>query len=485
MFPDINIRNFTICRACLHLACCTIIIACHEQQAEADYVTISPQDVSFTYQADMQQSITITTNAEWRLTFVPEWLSASAKSGTGTSTITLTTRQRNNATAEYRSMLYVEAGTTRDSIIVVQNPRVAQCYARPALPLALCYGLACKFESGSRTNFYCFHVYTDAEYAGAKTQLDCDLEAMTRNWEQHSTAENFLLVYDKCEPGNSYHLVTVGYDTNNIPGGYEDYVFSTPEQDYAGPSVKLTLMPDVQSITERGTVWQWHVEPQGNCREYITYACASPKLFDNYSAATAIDDSKRRGLRLAWLIFEKRMGNKVKATCNVGAKRPDEMGSRFAWGETEEKEVYNDKTYIFMNVDLGSNISETEYDVAYKRWRGEGQDTFFSFSSDIRKWRMPTIEEIEELAAKCTMVWTHINGQSGQYITGPNGNSIFIPMGTYWSATANNYGLYGAGAISFYETIIALGGSGSNSSTYSINSYGRSDGCYIRPVCEL
>ena len=33
------------------------------------------------------------------------------------------------------------------------------------------------------------------------------------------------------------------------------------------------------------------------------------------------------------------------ASCNVGASHPWEYGGYYAWGETEEKEVYNDVTY--------------------------------------------------------------------------------------------------------------------------------------------
>lgn len=58
------------------------------------------------------------------------------------------------------------------------------------------------------------------------------------------------------------------------------------------------------------------------------------------------------------------------ACCNVGANMPERPGGFYAWGETEEKEVYDWSTYIHCDGsmetchDLGENIAGTQYDVA-------------------------------------------------------------------------------------------------------------------------
>ena len=65
-------------------------------------------------------------------------------------------------------------------------------------------------------------------------------------------------------------------------------------------------------------------------------------------------------------------------------------------------------------------------------------------------WRMPTKEQQDELRENCTWTWTRYNGVSCQLITGPNGNTLFLPaagyrwgndlyytgsFGGYWSCT--------------------------------------------------
>lgn len=134
------------------------------------------------------------------------------------------------------------------------------------------------------------------------------------------------------------------------------------------------------------------------------------------------------------------------ATMNVGATKPEEYGDYFAWGEIEPKEEYNWETYKWCN---GSQKTQTKYctsltfgtvdgktvldpedDVAHVKWGGS--------------WRMPTKEEQDELREKCTWTWTSLNGVYGRKVTGPNGNSIFLPAAGYrYNSIPSNAGPYG------------------------------------------
>jgi hypothetical protein len=153
------------------------------------------------------------------------------------------------------------------------------------------------------------------------------------------------------------------------------------------------------------------------------------------------------------------LGLSVKwATCNVGATKPEGYGGYYAWGETEEKSDYSKSTYKYYNsstssyVDIGSSISGTEYDVARAKWGG--------------RWRMPTVAEQQELNDKCTWAEFTYNGVAGEKVTGPNGNSIFLPAsgdrygtdvsgaganGDYWSGTLVEDGSVSAYDMDFYS----------------------------------
>lgn len=112
------------------------------------------------------------------------------------------------------------------------------------------------------------------------------------------------------------------------------------------------------------------------------------------------------------------------ACCNVGANTPEGYGGYYAWGETEEKEVYDWAAYIHCDGsmetchDIGSDIAGTEYDVAHIQWGGS--------------WVMPSQAQIMELTGKCSCTWARRNDVSGDLFTGPNGSTIFLPEADFW-----------------------------------------------------
>lgn len=169
------------------------------------------------------------------------------------------------------------------------------------------------------------------------------------------------------------------------------------------------------------------------------------------------------------------------ATCNVGANTPEEYGYYFAWGEVKPKTTYNWDTYKYYD---GSNLTkytgtdsktvlDPEDDAATANWGGA--------------WRMPTKEEQDELRNNCTWTWTTQNGVNGYKVTGPNGNSIFLPAagymiegaldcagsnGDYWSSSLYTDDPRGAYGVYFDSDYVGWG--------YGSRCYGRS----VRPVCE-
>ena len=120
------------------------------------------------------------------------------------------------------------------------------------------------------------------------------------------------------------------------------------------------------------------------------------------------------------------------ACCNVGATTPESYGGYYAWGETEEKSVYNWNTYQYGYynydgdyshlVNIGSDIAGTEYDVATAKW-GSG-------------WCMPSHAQQEELVNNTTSEWTTVNGIYGRKFTGSNGGTVFLPAaGGRWDSS--------------------------------------------------
>ena len=102
------------------------------------------------------------------------------------------------------------------------------------------------------------------------------------------------------------------------------------------------------------------------------------------------------------------------ATCNVGAKTPEQCGNYYAWGETKTKDEYTQANSLTYGKDMNDISGNAQYDAATANWGGD--------------WRMPTEEEMQELMNCCTLEWTKQNRIKGYKVTGPNGNSIFLPV---------------------------------------------------------
>ena len=147
------------------------------------------------------------------------------------------------------------------------------------------------------------------------------------------------------------------------------------------------------------------------------------------------------------------------AETNVGASTPYEDGDYFAWGETKPKSSYTESNYKYDNSSKydstnGKTILDADDDAATANW---GVNC-----------RMPSSDEFNDLKEKCTWSWkSNYNGTSGYLVTGPNGNSIFLPAagecesegdfsyrnahGLYWSSSrVREYESAGIGAYNLY-----------------------------------
>ncbi len=134
------------------------------------------------------------------------------------------------------------------------------------------------------------------------------------------------------------------------------------------------------------------------------------------------------------------------ATCNVGANSPEEYGDYFAWGETEPKTTYNWETYKWctgtQNI-LTKYCNNSSYGTVDNKTELELADDAATANWGA-SWRMPTQAQLQELVNNCTSTWTTRNGVKGRLVTGPNGNSLFLPAAGYlYNSGLNSAGSYG------------------------------------------
>jgi hypothetical protein len=137
------------------------------------------------------------------------------------------------------------------------------------------------------------------------------------------------------------------------------------------------------------------------------------------------------------------LGLSVKwASFNLGASIPEDYGYIFAWGYTSPSDNTTTNDYKWS---VGSNTFTKYYDSSFD---GTDNKKVLDPEDDAahvllgNNWRIPTREEQDELLKNCERKWTTKNNAYGYLITGPNGNSIFLPARGD-KDTGSPYGKYG------------------------------------------
>uniref|UniRef100_UPI0023F291C5 hypothetical protein n=1 Tax=Segatella oulorum TaxID=28136 RepID=UPI0023F291C5 len=127
------------------------------------------------------------------------------------------------------------------------------------------------------------------------------------------------------------------------------------------------------------------------------------------------------------------LGLSVKwATCNLGASKPSDYGHYYAWGETMVKAGYSWDTYKW-----GKENNFTKYNTDGKTVLDPEDDVATAKLGS--PWRMPTLDEINELIGGCTWKWTKKDGVEGYEVKGTNGNVIFLPAAGYRKGSKSQY----------------------------------------------
>lgn len=163
------------------------------------------------------------------------------------------------------------------------------------------------------------------------------------------------------------------------------------------------------------------------------------------------------------------------ATKNVGATNIYDYGDYFAWGDTFGYNSENGfSTYKYYKETKPDTIIEKDnqgFEIktivchrGYTKYVNSsdsssyGYDGFYDDKTTLEssddaatanwgnKWKMPSIPQWRELRLECTWTWCTLNGVSGNKITGPNGNYIFLPAAGYLYCSS----LIETGTASYY-----------------------------------
>lgn len=198
---------------------------------------------------------------------------------------------------------------------------------------------------------------------------------------------------------------TINCDYNEAPEGSVVGVTLSPDADVE--SVRGGLHISAGSVATRGTMavevkglvpgTTYYYAPYVNVGAGEVYG--EVKSFTTPSYEFDVEkDLVDLGLSVKW------------AKYNVGASSATEMGGLYGFG---------DVTGVLTSINPGD-------------YGNEGNDTYKTLKDVAavayqNKATLPSASDWEELFNKCTLDWTEVDGVQGFNVTGPSGNSIFLP----------------------------------------------------------
>mgnify|MGYP001661189844 CR=1 FL=1 len=278
---------------------------------------------------------------------------------------------------------------------------------------------------------------------------------------------------------SDYTAIASGLSANsyadNTPAQGENYykitsVIESTESDFSTPS-RFYFMPAPDNVTatltDKTIVVKWAAVDGASYNLYrstngttytqiasqltaTSYTDSNPVIQDNYYVVTAVAEDNESSYSASAKAFypflnghemvDLGLPSGVKwASMNIGASNSGQGGGYFAWGETSTKNSYTQANSTTTgNTSIRFIGGDSKYDAATAKWGAT--------------WRLPTVEEFNELIEKCTWTWATVNGSNGYLVKGPNGNSIFLPAagnmldstkggsggGYYWSSAYKN-----------------------------------------------
>lgn len=192
--------------------------------------------------------------------------------------------------------------------------------------------------------------------------------------------------------GNSIFIPINGCKSESSKVSYTSYTYF-----WTSDATSNAHQANTAKITDAGTIYQMYKRTGAAIR------AVESKVSSKENDIKFVD----LGLSVNW------------ADTNLGASKPEEYGDYYAWAELEPKDNYTWATYKYYvkvpeeYINIGKDIQKSAYDQAYAL---------------SKTMCIPTEAQWKELQSKCKFTEKTVDNIIGYEVTGPNGNSIFIPF---------------------------------------------------------
>lgn len=482
------------------------------------FIEAKPSSLTFSADADSKQ-LEINSNTDWSITSIPEWLTANSLSGKNNQTITLTAQNNSSASSRNGKVKIEKEGLTLSAVVDV---------LQEGLSLSVDYS---SLQFGANTSTQNITINTIGGWLASSSEgwitlsqtsgtgrstisvtVEENNAETSRNGSVRIVAGELSQTITITQQGK-YFNITETDKTFTSKGGTLQISFSTNDSWTASLSdnaswltlsstsgsgdamINLTASDNASmksrecDLTITPSIGQGAKIKIKQDGRYLTVNTQSLKFDKSGGTSDAVtistDGTYNVSVTDSWMKIQEisQSSFKVEVAENEGKSRNGRIlisMTGLANSETYEKSILVEQKGNDVNgyeyVDLGLSVCWSSCNLGASSNVGFG--TYHYWSDALAKasawgggWRLPTKDEFQELIDKCSASRVSISGKKVLKLTGPNGNSIYLPLsginlgsgvemvgdqGFYWSQTSVSDSHYCLDVLSNYAYVYSM-----------------------------
>ena len=463
------------------------------------YIEVKPTSLSFSADAESKQ-LEISSNTDWSITSLPDWLTASSQSGKNSQTITLKSQLNTSASSRNGKIIIEKQGQSLSAVVDVLQEGLNLSVDNNSLQFgadASTQNIVINTLAGWTAS--CSEGWITLSQASGTGKSTLSISVEENNGDNYRTGSVRILAGELNQTititqQGKYFNITESDKTFTSKGGTLQISFSTNDSWTASVSDNASWLTLSSRSGSGDAVINITAADNASMKSRESMIVITPSngqgakigvkqdgrhlsvdtgiLTFNSSGGTSdiininTDGTVSLSVTDSWMTIKEITQSSFTVTIseNEGKSRRGRVWismTGLANGETYETSIYVEQEGNDINgheyVDLGLSVYWSSCNFGASTNTGIGDylnwnDALSKVSNWGGGWRLPTKDEYQELIDKCKASGEIINGVKVLKITGPNGHSIYLPLsgvnmrtgvemvgdkGFYWSQTSN------------------------------------------------
>lgn len=482
------------------------------------YIEVKPTSLSFSADAESKQ-LEISSNTDWSITSLPDWLTASSQSGKNSQSITLKSQVNTSASSRSGKIKIEKQGLSLSAVVDVLQEGMNLSVDNNSLQFdanASTQNIVINTLAGWTTSCSEGWITLSQTSGTGKTTLSISVEENkgdnTRTGNVRIIAGELSQTITITQQGKYFNIsefdktftskggtLQISFSTNDnwtasvsdnaswltlsSTGGSGDAVINVTAGDNASMKSRECIVTITPSNGQGGKVG---VKQAGRYLTIDTGSLTFGSMGGTSEPVTiSTDGTYSISVTDSWMTIKEVSSSSfcVEVSENEEKTRRGRVWIKMndlANGETYETSIYVEQEGNDINgheyVDLGLSVCWSSYNIGSSSKSGIGNYySWYDASSEASKWgggwRLPTKEEFQELIDECTASSETVSGKHVLKITGPSGKSIYMPLsgvimssgvelldskGFYWSQTQTTSSHYVLDVRSNYAYIYSM-----------------------------